>query len=223
MTNGLKYSLIGLLIFLVAGFLALTLSIDSIVKSNFEKIGSEMTGTEVEVDNVSISPFSGEGTIRGFRVTNPEGYTTDHAIEIDDFFIHLNVFSLFSDRIEIYEIRINGPAVYVEQQLRGNNLRTILNNMNDYTEAQPAGAEMVIGYFLMQDGSADLHTEIGGERSARVEMSAIEMHDVGTGGGGQATEQVVKQIAERVFEQALQAAMRSGAEQIEDALRDIFD
>ena len=223
MAKGLKYGLICLITLLVIGFLALTLTIDSIVKSNIEKTGSEMTGTAVTVDNVSISPFSGEGTIRGFRVANPNGYITDYAIEIDEFYIHLDVYTLFTDRVEVHEIRINGPAIYVEQKLRGNNLRTILNNMNDYTESQPAAAEMAIGYFLMEDGSADLHTEVGGERSARVEMSSIELHNVGTDNDRQAADQVITQIADRVFEQALHAAVRSGAEQIEDALRDIFN
>jgi uncharacterized protein involved in outer membrane biogenesis len=50
---------------------------------------------------------------------------------VDDLFIKLNVRSLWSDMIEIEEIVVTAPAIYVEQQMTGNNLRTILNNIND--------------------------------------------------------------------------------------------
>lgn len=222
MGKTLKYGLIGLVIILAAGFWMLAMSIDSIVKSGMEQVGSEMTGTQVTVDDVSISPFSGEGTISGFRVANPDGFGTDHAIQIDDFHISLEVLSLFSDEIRIREIRITGPLLYVEQQLPENNLRILLNNIRDATDEDPAQADMFIGRFLMQDGTVDLYTEIGGERSARVEMSEIELHDIGTGESGRAAEQVVRQIAEPVIRQALEAAARSGVEQLRDAIRDVF-
>jgi hypothetical protein len=223
MKKGLKIGLIGFIVILVAGIWILSTSVDSMVKSGLEKTGSEMTGTRVMVDHVSISPFSGEGTVSGFRVTNPEGYGTEHAIEIDDFYISLELFSLFSDEIRVREIRITGPSLYVEQQLPANNLRTILNNIRESAEERPAGTDMRIGRFLILDGSVDLYTEIGGERSARVEMSEIELHDIGTGDTEAAMEQVIVIIAEEITQQALQAAARSGAEQLRDAIRDVFN
>ncbi len=221
MKRGIIYGIIGILVILVAGFLVITLSIDSIVKSNIEEAGSQMAGTRVTVDNVSISPFSGEGTIRGFRVENPEGYSTDHAIIIDDFFIKLDIFTLFSDVINVEEIRLTGPAIYVEQTLTGNNLRTILNNLNEAADAEPGTyGSLAIGYFLMEGGSADLYTEVGGERSARVEVSSIELRDLSE---EHAAEEAVRQIADQIIQQALQAAAQSGVEQLRDAIRDFFD
>ncbi|MEX0684762.1 MAG: AsmA family protein [Balneolales bacterium] len=224
MSKAIKYALIILIVLLIAGFFILTFMLDSIVKSNMEQIGSEMTGTPVTIDNVSISPFTGQGTITGFRVANPEGYSTEHAVEVDDFFIQLDVYSLWSDLIVVEEVIITSPSVYVEQKLPENNLRTILNNINEaLSTGTSMEADVVIDHFLMEDGSADLYTEIGGERSARVEMSNIELHDLGRGGGQQAIEEIVKEIAERVIEQALQAAGRSGTEQLRDAFEDIFN
>lgn len=223
MNKILKYVLIGFVVILAGGIWLLSLSADAIVKSGIEKAGSEMTGTTVTVNQVSISPFSGEGTISGFRVANPEAYGTDYAIEIDDFYISLDLFSLFSDEVRIREIRITGPSIYVEQKLPENNLRTILNSIREHAEDEPSDVEMFIEYFLMRDGSVDLYTEIGGERSARVEMSEIELHDIGTADTGQAVEQVISIIAGEVTRQALQAAAQSGAEQLRDTIRDIFN
>jgi hypothetical protein len=75
----------------------------------------------------------------------------------------------------------------------------------------------------MTGGTVDLYTEVGGERSARVETSSIELHDLGRGGGQQALEDVIKEIAEDIAEEAMRGAVRSGGEQIRDAIRKLFD
>lgn len=223
MAKGLKYGLIGFIVIVIVGLVALTLSIDSIVKSSIEDIGSEMTGTPVTVEGVSISPFSGQGTISGFRVANPEGYEEEHAVEIDDFSIELNIMSLFSDEIIIHDITILSPMIYVEQQLPENNIQEIINHINSIETNETTYADMVIEHFLLENGSVDLYTEVGGERSASVEIETIELNDLGRGGGQQAVEDVVKEIAREVGERALRAAVESGGEQIRDALRDLFN
>jgi hypothetical protein len=224
MSKGIKYIAIGLIVLLLTGFLILSLTIDSIIKSNIEKVGSEMTGTMVTVSSVSVSPFSGQGTVKGLRIANPEGYSTEHAIVVDDLFIKMNIRSLWSDLIVIEEVVATGPAIYVEQKLPGNNLRTIMNNINEAaSRGTPTDSEMMIDHFLLKDGSVDLYTEIGGERSARVEMAEIELNNLGSDNGRAATEQVIRQIADRVIEQALRSAMRSGTEQLKDAIQDLFD
>ena len=75
----------------------------------------------------------------------------------------------------------------------------------------------------MTDGSADLYTEIGGERSARVEIAQIELNNLGRGGAQEAAEDVIQEIAENVVDQSLRAAAESGAQQIQDAIRDFFN
>lgn len=223
MPKALKYSLIVFLAVILIGFVILTLTLDSIVQSNIERIGSDMTGTPVTVESVSISPFSGSGTISGFRVANPEGYAQDYAIEVDDFSIDLDIWTLFSDEIIIRDITILAPFIYVEQQLPENNIQLILQHINSVASFEASDSEMVIEHFLLQNGTVDLYTEIGGERSARVEIETIELNDLGRGGGQQAVEDIVQRIAQEVAERALRAAVESGGEQLRDAIRDLFN
>lgn len=224
MAKALKYGILGLIVLLVVGFAILTLYLDSMVKSGIETIGREMTGTEVTVDNVSISLFTGQGTISGFRVANPEGYQTENAFSVDDFSISLDISTLLSDVVVVNDVRISGPAVYVEQKLPDNNLQTILSRINEsVSTGTSSDTELVIEHFLLENASAELYTEVGGERSARVDISAIELNDLGRGGGKQAAEEVVKEIADRLIEQALEAAVQSGGEQLREALRDFFN
>jgi uncharacterized protein involved in outer membrane biogenesis len=223
MLKGIKIILLGLLILIGAGFLAATFTIDSIVSSNIEQIGSEMTGTPLTVDGVSISPFSGSGTIQGFRVANPDGYSEDYALELEDFSIELEPFSLFSDEVVVNQITIRGASVYVEQKLPENNIREIMNHLNSLPDSEASDIRLVIDHFVLENGSANLYTEVGGERSASVDFSRIELRDLGRTSGKETAEAVIKQIAEEVAGESLQAAAESGGEQIRDAIRDIFN
>ena len=223
MSKAIKFGLAGILAILLIGFLVLTLSLDSIVKSGIESVGSEMTETAVTVDRVSISPFSGSGTINGFRVENPDGFEKGYALEIEDFSIELNIRSLFTDEIVVRNIVVSSPSIYVEQKMPENNLRTILSSIQAKSSGETTDKALVIEHFLMKDGRADLYTEVGGERSARVEIAEVELNDLGRGSGRQAVEDVIQEIAEAIVERSLRAAAQSGAEQIQDAIRDIFN
>jgi uncharacterized protein involved in outer membrane biogenesis len=223
MSKALKFSIAAVIALIFIAFMVLTLSINSIVKSGIEQTGSQMTGTAVTVDRVSISPFSGKGEISGFRVANPGDYSKEYAFEVEDFYIELDVYSLFSDEIVIREIVITTPSIWVEQKLPENNIRTILSNLQDVEPGEASDKEIVIERFRLTDGSVDLYTEVGGERSARVEISDIELTELGRGGGRAAVEEVIREIAEKIAEEALQGAARSGGEQIRDAIRDLFD
>jgi len=204
-------------------FLVLFLSINSIVKSGIEDIGTEMTGTAVTIEAVSISPFTGKGTIYGFRVSNPDGYQQDYAFQIDDFSITLKPLSLFSDEVIVQEIILTSPQMYVEQKLPGNNINTILRHIRNISAFETSDKGLIIEHFLMTGGTVDLYTEVGGEQSARAEISTVELHDLGRGGGQQALEEVIKEIAEDLAEEALKGALQSGGQLIRDALRSLFD
>jgi hypothetical protein len=223
MSKAIKYAVPGFLLLIGAGFLTLTLTIDSIVSSSIEEIGSEMTGTAVTVDNVSISPFSGSGTIEGFRVANPDGYSQDYAVEIESFAIQLEPFTLFSDEIIINQITISDASVYVEQKLPENNIREIINHLNSLPNGEASDTQLVIDSFVLENGTASLYTEVGGERSAQAEISRIELQDLGRSDGTETIKSVIKQIADEVADESLQAAIESGGEQLRDTIRDLFN
>ena len=215
---------IGLVVLLVAGFLILTVLLDSIVKSNIERIGTEMTGTRVTTESVSISPFSGEGTIGGLRIANPVGYAQDFAMEVDNLFIRLDVRSLLSDEIVVREVRITSPVVYVEQKLPDNNLATIRSSIRAAaSRGTSSDATLVIEQLFMETGTVNLYTRIGGERSERFEISSIELSGLGRGDQKEQVEDVVQQIAEEVVRRALQSAVQSGFDQLREVVRDLFN
>jgi len=204
-------------------FLVITLTLDSIVKSNIEKTGTEITGTSVSVGGVSISPFSGKGVIKNFRVANPDGFNEDYAFQADEISIELNVRSLFSDKVIIHQTVVSSPAVYVEKKLPENNLRTILSNIRAASAGETTDTEFILEHFLMTDGRANLYTQVGGERSATIQISEIDLRNPGEGVGRTEVETVIQEIAEQIVLNALSAAVREETDQLRDTIEGIFN
>lgn len=226
MNKGIKYSLVGLAGILLLGFVALTFSLDYLVKSEIESTGTEMTGTGVTVENVSISPFSGTGTIEGLRVKNPEGFESEYAIVIQSFDISIDAWSILSDTVIVNEIVIGEPALSVIQKVPENNLRMLMNNMDEAMAGESSSTAMIIEHLLVRDGQVTVTPNIGGQQSATVRMGDIELENVGKQGSS-STRQVIKQVSSRIINEALKSALSGQLDGLKDkakdAIKDIFN
>ncbi|MEX1011479.1 MAG: hypothetical protein WDZ29_05395 [Balneolaceae bacterium] len=223
MNKSIKYVISGVLGVAIIILLVIMFRLNTIVKSGIEDIGTEMTGTAVTVDRVMISPFSGKGRITGFRVANPEGFDYDYAFEVDDFTIELKVLSVFSDEILVNEIVISTPAIVMEQKLNGNNIHSILGNIQSVSAGETSDKRIIIDRFLLTDGSVDMFLDIGGDRSLHAEIARIEMNDLGRGGGQEALENIIQEIAEQLAREVLRMGSERGGEEVLDAVRDLFN
>ncbi|MFO8028900.1 MAG: hypothetical protein R6U28_03490 [Cyclonatronaceae bacterium] len=223
MNKAIKYVFGGILGVVIIIVLVVMFRLNAIVKTGIEEIGTEMTGTAVTVDRVIISPFSGKGRVTGFRVANPEGYDHEYAFEVDDFAIELEIRSVFSDEVMVNEIVIATPAIVMEQKLIGNNINSILGNIRSVSAGETTDKRLVIEHFLLTEGSVDMYLDIGGERSVHAEIATIELNDLGRGGGQEAVENIIQEIAEQLAREALRVASQRGGEEVLDALRGLID
>lgn len=227
MNKSLKYSLVGFAAIIITAFLIITFSLDYLVKSGIESTGTEMMQTQVTVESVSISPFSGSGTIEGLRVKNPEGFESDYAIVIESFDMSLNVASILSDTIIVNEIEIDQPALSVIQKVPENNLRMLMNNLDESMGEESASSTgMIIEHLIVKNGQVSVTPNIGGERSAVVKMGNIELQNVGKQGSS-STAKVIREVASRIINEALNSALSGQIEGLKnkakDAVKDIFN
>lgn len=129
-----------IVILLVAAIIAR----DAIIKAAVVNIGSAVTGTKVEMDSFSSS-FAGTVEISGFRVANPEGYRQPYAFQVGRVRVSVNIASLFSDKIEVREVLIEGTRANFEMKLDGSsNLTDIQKNVEAFSggsESSEADAE----------------------------------------------------------------------------------
>lgn len=212
----------GLLALLILAFIALTLTIDGIVKSGIEKHGSQLMGTEVQVEGVSISLFSGSGSISGFSIQNPEGFSDEAAMEIEEMSMQIDVGSLFTDEILVEEITIKSPDLFFEQKGVSANLKVLNDNMMNYSESS-SEKTMIIEYLLIEDGNIKVSTSIDRERNAEASFSSIELEGIGRDGNNTISD-AVRQVIAPILEQAMEEAIKDGViDQIENRVRDLFD
>jgi hypothetical protein len=226
MSRGKKLLLYVVILFAGGTLIATSFSVDRFIKSKIEETGSEMTKTSVTVDKVSVSPFSGEGSIGGIRVRNPEGFESEYAAVIDRLDISLDLLSVFSDTIRVHEIKVEGPLLSVIQKVPENNLRILLENMEQSLSEEPSESNMIIEQLIISDAKATVTPNVGGEKSSSVSVDSVRFEGLGHDGGS-ATHQVVYQVADRVVSEVLKAALQGQVDELtnraKNAIRDLFE
>ena len=205
--------------------LVITLSLDSMVKSGIERNGSDLLQTRVTAYNVNISLFSGSGTINGFAVQNPENYSDESALYIEEASIKIDITSLLSDRIIVNEIKLNDPKVLFEQKGFGINLKTLSDNMDIDSQETPEDSEtnLIIDHLKINEGKVIVNSTLNRDQTTEVSLTDLTVNDIGRDGNN-TVKQSVKEILRPLFQKAIEDALKSGVtEQIEDKVRDLFN
>lgn len=140
--------------------------LNSAVKRGIEDYGPQMTQTPVTVESVSLSIFSGKGTLKGLHVGNPEGYQTENIFALEQIEIEIDTSTVLEDVIIINKIHILRPAVSYERTLTTSNIRTIRNNIEafigpstpgqDVPEGEGAKKQVIVRQLLIEDGTVFL-------------------------------------------------------------------
>ena len=122
--------IIGLIVFLFLAVGILILCLDPILKKGISTFGSQMTGAKVEVTSVSVSLWSSKVEVTGLVVGNPAGYSSPEAFHLQRLYVSLDRNSLFTDKIIVHQITIEGTKINFEPKLNGDsNLSTIRKNI----------------------------------------------------------------------------------------------
>jgi len=229
----IKKLLIGVVVLLVVAVGGVIFYLDSLVKGGIEVVGSEVLGVEVRVGGVSLSPLSGQGSISGLTIANPEGFDSPYAFELGEVALQLDIGSLRSDVIEITSVAIDTPRITYETDIRTDNIRTLLARVGgeggeEQTTASgsSAGKDLLIREFRMLDPQLDVITPIA---SAPVPLPEIVINDIGTGDNGASAQEVLQLILGRINRAVLEGnipavqELRNSLQNIESEARDAVD
>jgi len=123
-----------LVVILAAVVIVVGMSLGKIIKAGVETVGPKITKTEMKLDSANLSLLGGAGTLKGFTLGNPEGYKTAAAIKAGSVSVGVKPGSLFSDKIVVRHVRVEGPEITFEGTIgTANNLSKILDNVNETT------------------------------------------------------------------------------------------
>jgi len=212
--------LFGLIAIATIGALILSVSVDGMVKSNIESTTSQRLETSVEVNDVAISILDGSGNIAGVTIHNPEGFSDNPAVKLQQISMKVNLYSLLSDTVIVEEIHIQKPNLYYEQTASGSNLNALTDKLSD---SPSSGTSLIVDYLLVENGRIRLTAEIGEENTVRGDFSKIEIEGIGRSGNN-TMEQTIKQILEPILKEAVEEAIKQGLmEKAEEAIEGLLD
>jgi len=220
------------LVLVIIFVIALTLSIDRIVKSNIEKTGSEILQTEVTVDNVSLSIFRGTGSINGFNIANPEGYEEGNAFTVLSVDIKMKPFSIFSNTVVIEDLVIQNLEVFYRLQPGGSNIGTLNQNLQSHIPDPDETTDIfvIIDRFLMDETSLTVSIDIEDVEPVTATLPRVEITGIGRDEATMASE-AMSIILEAILTEAaregrnrlLEEGGRRLLDEAGDVLRDLFN
>ena len=103
--------------------------LDIIVKVALEYFGPGVTGTEVRVGDVEISPRSGRGRLRNLEIGNPQGFSAVRAARFNDVILEVDPATLRSPIVHVNAIGIDAPTIVYERGGKTTNLEVIARSM----------------------------------------------------------------------------------------------
>ena len=219
--KGLKVA--GIIAAIILGaFLIVGMTIDGIVKSNIEESGSALLKTEVEVDDIDISFFSGIAKMDGFIVHNPEGFSDEAAISLKGIEIELDIKSLFSETVVVNRIHIQNPEIFFEQIKTRVNLRELSSNIN-LSASDESEKSLIIKEIVLEEGKVRVSSELEKERTINASIDRIELTNIGESGSS-TTQQAIKEILEPIIKNAISEAVKSGLlDKLDNTIKDLID
>jgi hypothetical protein len=192
------------------------------IKTGVEKYGPEVTQTPVRLDDVSLSILSGNGTLSGLYVGNPDGYKSENIFALGQIEVDVDTSSIFSDKIIINKIIIQKPEISYEKTLMSSNIKALMKNIDAFTgsadenapgaaEAAPAeggsSKQVVIKQLVIEDGTIFVGLMGAG---TTVPLPRIEMNNIGEGGNKKSMAEIIDLILTEVLKSIGPAIANAG-------------
>ena len=218
----MKKILLGLAALVVLGGIALvvilTLSLGSIIKKGVEAVAPPITQTTVQLDSASLSFLSGAGALKGFVLGNPEGYKTPQAMRVGQIAVGIEPRSVFSDKIHVQHVKVEGAEITFEGSLgTKNNLTKIMDNVDstlgaDKDKSKPASKEpaadkgkaskaepgaskkLQVDDFLISGAKVNVSMNILAGKQLSVTIPDIHFTNLGSGPEGITAAELTKKI-----------------------------
>jgi hypothetical protein len=211
---GLVTKLIGKLISLalfiiVVGALLWVFSPAKMIRKGVTSFGPKVTQTSIELSDIGVSWLSGKGDIKGLRLGNPEGYKADSAIEVPVATVAIKPTSIFSDKLVIKSIEIEGPFITYETKMSGSNLTKIQENIDEFVakvkkvagssastgaDAPSGGKKLQVDEIIIRNAKVKLALTALGGRGANITLSEIKLTGLGQGPEGITGPEVLKAV-----------------------------
>jgi hypothetical protein len=213
-------------------------NLDGIVKKVIEDVGTDVTQTSVDVSGVGIKLLDGKAAISGLSVANPPGFSNPNIFTLDKVSVEIDIQSINSNPIIINEILVRQPQVFYEMNKdRTSNLDVLKKNVASYSassssSSSPSDADkeaatgekgeelkLIIKKLNFEGGHLSAVSALAPDKKIEADLPAFHMNNLGQSTGGATSDQIAKQIIDRLVKQAVDVAAKAGVDQLTDELK----
>jgi uncharacterized protein involved in outer membrane biogenesis len=232
----MKNILIGvgvIVVLVVGGVVYFASNIDSIIKAAIEEAGSRTTRTQVTLAEVKISIQDGSGSLKGFRMSNPEGFKTDSAMRFEEVSVTIDTGTITDDVIVIKEVLIAKPDITYELDGTNSNIATIQKNVDEFAKSMGAGGgggneassseggrKVIIENLIVRGGTIAVSAGFLQGKRMSVPLPTIHLKDIGKEGGksnGATAAEVAEKLLSAISASASTAVSSLGLDKLKDA------
>lgn len=212
--------LIAVILIVVSGALFFGLSkINSIVEEVIETVGTKTLQTAVNVSAVDIELLEGKGSVKGFTIANPKGFSSNNVISVGDVGLQIDIESITKNVKVIKEVYIDAIALRAEQKnITDTNIQALIDNLKSSsgsssssassTSKESGGADvrLMIESLRIGDSSIALETEKFGGRT--IKLPGYTQKNIGDKTNGLTPEQISQVIMDSVLTRAKKAVKK---------------
>jgi hypothetical protein len=203
---------LGLVILLVLVVLGSLVFLGPIVKRGVEKVGPMVTKTSVKLDSATLSLLGGSGTLKGLVIGNPEGYKTPEAMKLGSVSLSIAPGSVLKEKKHIRSIKVEGPEITYETDLKGSNLGKLLDNVGGSAEQdkkaptkdqQTTKTKLQVDEFVLTGAKVHVNASMLG--SGTVPLPEIRLKDLGQGPDGITPAELSKKVLSAILDETVKA------------------
>ncbi len=211
-------------------------NLDKIVAKVIEDVGTEVTQTAVRVGGIDLDLLNGKAGLSQLSVANPPGFTSPDIFSLELVSVAIDVASVSSNPIIIDEIVVKQPRVAYEINKQGTaNLDVLKKNVAGYSASRDTGSgtakqeqepaekgeeiKLIIRKLHFEGGELNATSALRPDKPIAATLPAFSMSNIGQASGGATSEQIAKEVLDRLVKQAVDAASKAGVDKLTDELK----
>jgi hypothetical protein len=219
-------------------------NLDHFIKVAVEKYGTAATQATVKLDSVTLSLTSGQGSLGGFSVGNPKGFSSATALSLGTISVAVDTNSIAGKGpIVIKSVTIDKPQVAYEIANDGSsNLQTISRNTESYASAMTSGhaasnapasnpinenasadqgRKLIIDDLVVSNGEVGVSQSMLKGKALSAPLPVIHLTNIGKSTGGATAAQVAQQVLGSITSEAAKVASTQFASQLAGSLKGV--
>ncbi len=212
-----------LVVVLVVIVVIVFISIDSIAKAAIERGSTYALGVQTTLASADIGILSGEFAMSGLEVANPEGFESDHFLQLGEGFLAVSLGSLREDTVEVPTLALTGIDINLEKRGGKANYKIITDNLKRFESEDPGdegaqadagepGKRFVVHEIIIRD--VNVKVDIGLTRM-EVPIEEVRMTEIGS------ESMTTAELTNRVVKMILAAIVKNGGQLPADLVNEL--